>query len=61
MRQLHTLGILFEKGGCFKKCVMWGDSPCFRKKNKADIATLRIGEQVFVKLEAILARNPSLH
>jgi hypothetical protein len=61
MRQLHTLGSLFEKGGCFKKCVVWRDSPCFRTKNKVDIAKLRIGEQVFLKLKAILARNPGLN
>jgi len=37
-RQLHTLGSLFEKGGCFKKCVAWRGSPSFRTKNTVNIA-----------------------
>jgi hypothetical protein len=61
IRQLHTLGSLFEKGGCFKKCVAWRDSPCFRTKNKVNIAICRIGEQFFFNLETILARNPGIN
>lgn len=38
MRQLHTLGSLFEKGGRLKKCDAWRDSPCFRTKNTVNIA-----------------------